>query len=283
MRLANVGGRLCVQTAEHRMVDLETASSGQLSATPRHVYDNWEQVVTFVSSLDSMDEHAQTSTDLGFGNPVPEPRQVFAIGLNYREHARETNQPIPEDISVFTKFPASLAAPYSDVRWPGGQVDWEAELVVVIGRHAYKVSVENAWAHVAGLTVGQDFSERKMQLSGQPPQFSLAKSYLGFGPLGPVLVTPDELDDPDDLEIECWLNSEQVQHSRTSDMIFPVAEIIARLSNVLPLLPGDVIFTGTPPGVGVGRTPPRFIQPGDEVETSISGIGSIRQRFVDGR
>ena len=104
-----------------------------------------------------------------------------------------------------------------------------------------------------------------------------------FGPMGPVLVTPDELDDPDDLAIECRLNGEQVQHARTSDMIFPVAEIIARLSAVTPLLPGDVIFTGTPAGVGVGRTPPRFIQPGDEVETSISGIGSIRQRFVEAR
>jgi 2-keto-4-pentenoate hydratase/2-oxohepta-3-ene-1,7-dioic acid hydratase in catechol pathway len=103
------------------------------------------------------------------------------------------------------------------------------------------------------------------------------------GPMGPVLVTPDELDDPDDLVIECRLNGEQVQRSRTSDMIFPVAEIIARLSTVTPLLPGDVIFTGTPAGVGVGRTPPRFIQPGDEVETSISGIGSVRQRFVEAR
>ena len=283
MRLANVGGSLCLQTADHRMVDLARASSGQLPARPQAVYDNWEQVATFLSSLDSIDEYAQTPTDAAYRNPAPEPRQVFAIGLNYREHARETKQPIPEDLSVFTKFPASLADPHSDIRWPGGQVDWEAELVVVIGRHAYKVSTQNAWAHVAGLTVGQDFSERTLQMSGRPPQFSLAKSYPGFGPMGPVLVTPDELDDPDDLVVECRLNGEQVQHARTSDMIFPVAEIIARLSTVTPLLPGDVIFTGTPAGVGVGRSPQRFIQPGDEVETSITGIGSIRQRFVDAR
>lgn len=283
MRLANVGGRLCVQIADHRIVDLESASSGQLSARPRLVYDNWEQVVAFGSSLDSIGDYAQPVAEAAYGNPAPAPRQVFAIGLNYREHARETKQPIPEDISVFTKFPASLADPNSNVRWPGGHVDWEAELVVVIGRNAYMASAENAWAHVAGLTVGQDFSERVLQLSGRPPQFSLAKSYPGFGPMGPVLVTPDELDDPDDLLIECRLNGEQVQSARTSDMVFPVAEIVARLSSVTPLLPGDVIFTGTPAGVGMGRTPPRFIQPGDEVETSISGIGSIRQRFVSTR
>lgn len=280
MRLANVGGRLCLQIADHRIVDLESASSGQLSARPREVYDNWEQVAAFGSSLEWNGDYAQAAAETVYRNPAPEPRQVFGIGLNYREHAGETKQPIPEDISVFTKFPASLTDPNSEVRWPGGRVDWEAELVVVIGRSAYKVSAENAWAHVAGLTVGQDFSERLLQLSGRPPQFSLAKSYPGFGPMGPVLVTPDEFDDPDDLLIECRVNGEQVQRGRTSDMVFPVAEIVARLSSVTPLLPGDVIFTGTPAGVGVGRTPPRFIKPGDQVETSISGIGSIRQRFV---
>ena len=186
MRFANIGGRLWLQTGDQRIVDLEHASSGQLCPRPRWVYDNWEQVTTFISSLHSIDEHAQAPTEVACGNPAPEPRQVFAIGLNYREHASETKQPIPKDLSVFTKFPASLADPSADVRWPGGNVDWEAELVVVIARHAYKVSPENAWAHVAGLTVGQDFSERILQLSGRPPQFSLAKSYPGFGPMGPV-------------------------------------------------------------------------------------------------
>ena len=126
----------------------------------------------------------QAPAKVAYGNPAPEPRQVFAIGLNYREHARETKQPIPEDISVFTKFPASLADPYSDIRWPGGQVDWEAELVVVIGRHAYKVSAENAWAHVAGLTVGQDFSERTLQMSGRPHSSASPSPTPGSGRWG---------------------------------------------------------------------------------------------------
>ena len=146
----------------------------------------------------------------------------------------------------------------------------------MIGRRADRVSAERAWEHVAGLTVGQDFSERVVQMVGPVPQFSLGKSYPGFGPLGPCLVTPDELADRDDLSLECTVNGEQVQKGRTSQMIFPVAELIARLSAICPLLPGDVIFTGTPAGVGMARTPPRYLSPGDEVVSTIEGIGSLR-------
>ena len=162
----------------------------------------------------------------------------------------------------------------------GGHVDWEVELVAVLGRPAHRVAAADAWSHVAGLTVGQDISERVLQLAATPPQFSLAKSYPNFGPVGPCLVTVDEFEDPDDLELGCSINGSTVQKGRTSDMIFGVAEVIERLSAVLPLAPGDVIFTGTPAGVGLGRAEPRWLQPGDELVSYVSGIGEICQRFV---
>ncbi|MGA6160354.1 fumarylacetoacetate hydrolase family protein [Stenotrophomonas sp. NPDC087984] len=210
----------------------------------------------------------------------PTPRQVFAIGLNYRGHAEEASLAAPESPSVFTKFATSLTGPDTQLRLPSGRVDWEAELVVVMGRRAEHVAAGDAWSYVAGLTAGQDYSEREVQSVGPVPQFSLGKSFPGFAPTGPVLVTADEFADPDDLAIECLVNGESVQKSRTSSMIFPVPELIARLSAVCPLLPGDLIFTGTPAGVGHARTPQRYLRPGDEVITRIEGIGQLRQTCV---
>jgi 2-keto-4-pentenoate hydratase/2-oxohepta-3-ene-1,7-dioic acid hydratase in catechol pathway len=158
-------------------------------------------------------------------------------------------------------------------------VDWEVELVAVIGVRAHRVAEDAAWPHVAGLTVGQDLSERVVQW-GAGGQFSLGKSFPGFGPMGPWLVTADELADPDDLALECAVNGEVMQKSRTSDMVFGVARLIAELSAILPLLPGDVIFTGTPAGIGATRKPPRFLQPGDVLTSTIEGIGTLRNRCV---
>jgi len=152
--------------------------------------------------------------------------------------------------------------------------------VAVIGRAAYRVDAARAWDHVAGLTVGQDISARDVQMTGSPPQFSLGKSLPGFGPTGPWLVTPDALADPDDLAIACAVNDEQVQGDRTSSMLFSVGEVIARLSAICPLLPGDLIFTGTPAGVGNRMDPPRYLRPGDELVSTIEGIGSITTRFA---
>jgi 2-keto-4-pentenoate hydratase/2-oxohepta-3-ene-1,7-dioic acid hydratase in catechol pathway len=181
---------------------------------------------------------------------------------------------------VFTKFVTSIAGPFCDVALPPGNVDWEVELVAVIGRHAAHVSEDAAWSHVAGLTVGQDISERALQMVGSVPQFSLAKSFPGFTPMGPWLVTVDEFDDPDDLELSCAIDGEQMQKGRTSELIFSVPALIAELSAVLPLLPGDVIFTGTPAGVGLGRSPQRFLRAGELLTSSIQGIGEMRQRLV---
>jgi 2-keto-4-pentenoate hydratase/2-oxohepta-3-ene-1,7-dioic acid hydratase in catechol pathway len=152
----------------------------------------------------------------------------------------------------------------------------------VIGRHAHRIAREKAWDHVAGLTVGQDFSDRAVQLEGAPPQFSLGKSFPGYGPLGPVLVSPDELDDPDDLHLTCTINGETVQDGRTSSLLHSVPALVAALSEICPLGPGDVIFTGTPDGVGMGREPARYLRPGDVVVTTIVGIGSMTHRCVAG-
>jgi 2,4-didehydro-3-deoxy-L-rhamnonate hydrolase len=154
--------------------------------------------------------------------------------------------------------------------------------VAVIGRRAWQVPVDQALDYVAGYAVGQDVSERVLQLAATPPQFSMGKSLPGFGPVGPWLVTLDEFADPNDLELGCEINGEPVQAARTSQLIFSVPALIADLSASLPLLPGDVIFTGTPSGVGLGRTPPRWLADGDVLTSHIEGIGGMRHRFVAG-
>lgn len=188
---------------------------------------------------------------------------------------------IPEVPATFTKYPASLGGPFDDIEIIGGSVDWEVELVAVIGRAADRVAESDAWDHVAGLTVGQDISDRALQFAAGM-QFSLGKSRRGYGPMGPWLVTPDEVPDRDDLALGCSIDGETVQDGRTNDLVFGVARLVAELSAVLPLLPGDVIFTGTPAGVGMARKPPRSLQPGQVLETWIEGIGTIRSTCVAG-
>jgi 2-keto-4-pentenoate hydratase/2-oxohepta-3-ene-1,7-dioic acid hydratase in catechol pathway len=279
MRIANLEGRLVLLRSDMAL-DVERASDGRFVADPQAIYDRWEEFVDWAATAP---EGPVTTLDQDLlGSPAPRPAQVFAIGLNYSDHAMEAGFEVPDvDPPVFTKFVSCLTGPRGDIRLPpDGNTDWEVELVVIIGQTAFEVARHGAWSHVAGLSVGQDLSERKSQMAGPSPQFSLAKSFPGFGPVGPWLVTPDEVDDPDNLAIEASINGETVQSGRTNQLIFDVPSIIEKLSAVVTLSPGDLIFTGTPAGVGMGRTPPRWLTEGDELVSSIEGIGELRHRFV---
>jgi 2,4-didehydro-3-deoxy-L-rhamnonate hydrolase len=271
MKLANHNGRAAL-VFDDGIADVERASDGRFGPDVMALYDDWDAFTEFASGVSSPTEELDQQS---LGNPAPGPRQVFAIGLNYRSHAEESGMAIPAVPATFTKFPASLTGPFDDVELVGTNVDWEVELVAVIGRRADHVAEADAWSHIAGLTVGQDISDRDLQFAAGA-QFSLGKSRRGFGPMGPWLVTPDEFTNPDDLALGCSVDGETVQDARTSDLIFDIPQLVAELSGVLTLFPGDVIFTGTPAGVGITRQPPRALQPGQVLETWVEGIGTIR-------
>jgi 2,4-didehydro-3-deoxy-L-rhamnonate hydrolase len=273
VKLANSNNRSVLVLGDE-LADIAEASGGRFGPDPMSIYDDWLAIVDFAAGV-TTGTGPLVEADLRC--PVPAPRQVFAIGLNYRGHAEEAGMAIPEVPATFTKFPASLSGPFDDVEIVGGSVDWEVELVAVIGQHADRVAEADAWSHVAGLTVGQDISDRHLQFAAGA-QFSLGKSRRGYGPMGPWVVTIDEVADPDDLALGCSVDGETVQDARTSDLIFSVPRLVSDLSAVLPLLPGDVIFTGTPAGVGVTRQPPRFLEAGHVLESWIEGIGTIRNQ-----
>lgn len=271
VRLANVGGRSVLVVGDE-VVDVASASGGDLGPDPSSCYERWDDLLALAATAPAP---TGPLPERDLRCPVPAPRQVFAIGLNYRSHAEESGMAVPAVPATFTKFPASLSGPFDDVELVGDAVDWEVELVAVVGRRAHHVPETDGWAHVAGLTVGQDISDRTLQFAAGS-QFSLGKSRPGYGPMGPWVVSIDELDDPDDLSLGCSVDGEVVQDARTSDLVFAVPRLVAELSAVVPLWPGDVIFTGTPAGVGFTRQPPRSLQPGQVVESWVRGIGTIR-------
>lgn len=228
------------------------------------------------------------------GPPVAGMKNFVCIGLNYADHAAESGLEVPENPVVFTKFASSLTGADVTVRLSGDRVDWEAELVLVVGTGGRDIAEPAAWDAVAGLTVGQDLSDRTVQSWGKPAQFSLGKSFAGYAPTGPAVVTVDEVragHDPDALRVQCWITDpaeggdagdaeRTLQDGTTADLLFSVPELMVRLSRIVELRPGDLIFTGTPAGVGLGRTPQVFLRPGQRLRTEIEGLGVIRQVFV---
>ena len=277
MKIANLSGRLSL-VVDGGAIDVATATGGRFGPDPMHAYRDWD---AFSAAAGTLTGPVTPFDEAGLDNPVPAPAQVFAIGINYRDHAAEASLAVPEVPAVFTKFPASLAGPFDDVEVHGTTVDWEAEVVAVIGLTADRVDEADAWAHIAGLAVGQDVSDRHLQLAAGG-QFSLGKSRRGYGPIGPWVVTVDELGDPDNLTVGCSVNDEVMQDGKTADLVFSIPRLVAELSAVLPLSPGDVVFTGTPAGIGAVRTPPIFLRPGDVLETWVGGVGRLRNRFVTG-
>jgi len=279
-RLANLAGRSVLLDGA-TAYDVESASGGRLPADPMTALGHMAELDELADSLGSR-EAVGIVTPVRLGPCVPLPPKVVGIGLNYRAHAAETGAEIPSSPLVFSKFRSCLTGPGAEIALPSASTDWEVELVVVIGRGGRHIPVDRALEHVAGYCIGQDVSERLVQFSGKPPQFDLGKSYDTFGPIGPAVVSLAALSDPLDLAISCELSGETVQSSRTSDMIFSVPELIAHLSSACTMETGDIIFTGTPAGVGVARSPARFLAPGDELVSRIDGLGELRNRCTGG-
>jgi 2-keto-4-pentenoate hydratase/2-oxohepta-3-ene-1,7-dioic acid hydratase in catechol pathway len=277
MKIARIDKRP-VLLRDDGIVDIARASGGRFGTDLNAPFTDWNAFREWAAAIGDAEEPLG---DCVLQNPVPHATQVFGVGANYLAHLAEAGASAPDVPLIFTKFPTCLAGPFDPIPIPSGTVDWEVELVVVIGVRGEHVRREDAWSHVAGLTVGQDITDRKLQFEGIAPQFSMGKSLPGFGPMGPCVVTLDEVADPDDLELGCALDGEEMQRARTSDLIFDVPDLIARLSAVCPLLPGDLIFTGTPSGVGVFRKPQIFLQPGQELTSWIEGIGEIRNPTID--
>jgi 2-keto-4-pentenoate hydratase/2-oxohepta-3-ene-1,7-dioic acid hydratase in catechol pathway len=215
-----------------------------------------------------------TATEAVIEAPVPRPPKVLAIGLNYRDHAEESGQPIPQRPVVFAKMPTCIVGPDHPIYIPrvSRAVDWEAELCFVIGKKARYVTAADATQHIAGYCAGNDVSVRDWQFHS--PTWMMGKSFDTHGPIGPWLVTPDEVD-VGNLDVRLWVNGELKQDSNTNQLIFGVGEIVEYLSAGFTLEPGDVVFTGTPAGVGGARKPPEFLKPGDTVRVEIAGLGVL--------
>lgn len=292
MRIGNLADRAVLIDGD-KALDIHKASNGGFGPGLMDIYENWDSFAETGEKLSARvatEGIAFSEEDLGI--PVPRPRQIFAIGLNYKDHADEASLPYPTHLFVFTKYASCLAAPNADVKVPEGEVDYETELVVTIGREMHNVSEAEALEGVAGYSVGQDYSERTTQLRPPVPQFNLGKSFPGFGPFGPAVVTATELSDPSALSISAVLEGPsaakapessngagwKVQDGNTSSMIFSVGSIISELSKIVTLYPGDIIFTGTP--AGVGKAHGIALQSGDVLTSTIDSIGSIRNRLV---
>ena len=270
-KLANIEGRAALVEGDN-YYDLETISNGKFNNDTSNALTNLVGLSELSEDL-SKSEPSGLLHDIKIDAPISAPKNCYAVGLNNRNHAEEAGMDIPSVPMVFTKHTTCLVGPNSTIEMRSDHVDYEAELVVVIGKSGKDIQKDNAWDHVAGLCAGQDISDRTVQFSSNPPQFNLGKSFDTFGPMGPYLVSPDGLQDKESLEIECKVNQEVRQKDNTNDLIFDVPSIISYLSEIVTLNTGDIIFTGTPGGVGIMEG--KFLKDGDVLSTSIEGIGTL--------
>jgi 2,4-didehydro-3-deoxy-L-rhamnonate hydrolase len=280
MKFVNLEGRATLLFEDDQVLDLEKWSDGGISSDPmialQHLRDLAKEDFSDATELQALNGQR-------LGPPVPRPQKILGAGINYYNHAREAKLAVPTQPSLFAKLPSALAGPQDRIVIPPNRktVDWEAEVVVVVGKRGKDIPEDEAWSYVAGLTCGQDISDRQEQFRDLG-QFTIGKSFDTYAPTGPALVTTDELADRDDLTIVCRLNGEEVQRGQTGDCIFSVSALVSWLSHACTLEPGDLIFTGTPSGVGYIRTPPRYLADGDVLETEISGLGAMRNVCVNG-
>ena len=275
-RLANVSGRAALVHGDF-YTDVATHSSGALGSDPMEVLARPDLLSELSATLDEASVTGMLA-DVVLGPPVPRPQKSFGVGLNYAAHAAEGGRDAPDSPLVFTKFPSCLVGPTADVEIRSDGCDYEGELVVVIGQGGRDITIDDAWNHVVGVTVGQDISDRPAQFAAKPPHFDLGKSFDTFGPIGPVLVSTDELADRDALHIVCSVNDEVRQDGNTADLIFDVPTLVSFLSSITTLVTGDIIFTGTPEGVGAAQG--KFLADGDVITTTIDGIGTMTNRVV---
>jgi 2-keto-4-pentenoate hydratase/2-oxohepta-3-ene-1,7-dioic acid hydratase in catechol pathway len=287
MRLATIQGRtgprLAVQQGQH-YVDVQ-ATDPTLPDSVRQLFQLGPTALQAVARAASRPDAVKV--DVGAARllpPVPDPPKIICLGLNYRDHAAESGAPIPKEPVLFSKYATSLIGAGEPIVLPpvSKEVDYEAELVVVVGKRGRPRNEQEAREYVAGYTVGHDVSARDWQLKKDQKQWMVGKTFDTFAPTGPVLVTPDEVPDPHRLAIRLRLNGQTMQDSNTSQMIFSVPAVLAYLAQVLTLEPGDLIFTGTPPGVGFARKPQVFLKAGDVVEVEIEGLGVLRNPVVQG-
>jgi 2-keto-4-pentenoate hydratase/2-oxohepta-3-ene-1,7-dioic acid hydratase in catechol pathway len=284
MRLVTVqteqGPRACGES-EGRFVDLQAADSS-LPATVRGLLALGPEGIARAGSALAGGTQTYEPGEAALLAPVPDPAKIVCLGLNYRDHAAESGMEIPAEPVLFSKYATTLVGHGAPIVLPEAsqEVDYEAELVVVVGRGGRDIPAEQAMEHVAGYAVGHDVSARDWQLNKPAKQWMAGKTFDTFAPIGPALVTADEIPDPHKLGIRLRLNGRTMQDSNTAQLIFRVDYVIAYLSRIFTLEPGDLIFTGTPPGVGMARKPPVWLQPGDIVEVEIDGLGTLRNPVI---
>ncbi|MBX3012468.1 MAG: fumarylacetoacetate hydrolase family protein [Caldilineaceae bacterium] len=271
---------------DNKVVSLADASGGALPNDMRaflELGDEGLKTARRVATKKAAKESGVALGDVKLLAPIPNPNKVIAIGLNYLDHIRETNSKTPSIPIMFTKYTTSIIGDGDTIHWDPKEtekVDWEVELAVVIGKRAYRVSEESAFDYIVGYTVCNDVSARDLQ-GERGDQWIRGKSLDTFCPLGPALVTKDEIADPHNLGLRTIVNGQTMQDSNTSQLLFKIPHLIAYLSRAFTLLPGDVIITGTPPGVGMGMKPPVWLKDGDVVKVEIDGIGSITNPCVE--
>lgn len=282
MKFANVSGRATL-VIDGRAVDIEQASDGRFGSDPM-VYSDLSLHPTLADLAASVDPATWPELDMAtLGAPVPRPPKGFGVALNYRSHAIESNKDIPTEPHFFGKTENCVCGPFDEIIVPAGRdmIDYEAEMVIVFGRTCSKATEADAWSYVAGVTAGQDISDRGEQFRPPVKQFTIAKTYDTFGPTGPFLVTTDELADRDGVGVQGRIDGEVVQDGNTDDLIFSVPGLVAWLSRFITFRPGDLVWTGTPGGVGEARTPQLFLRDGMILETEVEGVGTMRNPVVE--
>ena len=287
MKLATVqtpSGARAVVPCEDGFVDLH-ATEQKIPASVREILEIGPACLELAQELSQRSDAVKLDAQsVKLMAPVVNPRKIVCLGLNYKDHAAESGSPIPRDPVLFSKYPTALVGHEGNIELPAisEEVDFEAELVIVIGKKGRHIPVEEAYSYVAGYANGHDVSARDWQLKKDGKQWMAGKTFDTFAPVGPYLVTSDDVPDPHNLRIQLRLNGETMQDSNTGQMIFKVDAILAHLSKIFTLEPGDLIYTGTPPGVGVARKPPIFLKAGDETEVEIEHLGVLRNTVVQG-